>query len=495
MTKRKVVTKTASAKKSTKKAVSKKKPAKTNSKAKSTAIHKKKVVKKALAKKKMVKKTVTKKKVAKKMVKKTVKKVTKKAPAKNKTVTKKKSASKKSTKKSSPKKASTKTSKKTTPKKKRSKNTTKKITVTKGDENLPMLVPDYKVFKQQAIDLPDLDDLLSSEEPDMNTDMDFSDILSSEGMPEVPTNPIGTVADVPPDPAKSFPSKEKKEKNSLFGGLFKHKKKEVKAKETIPPIEPFMPGFVEDTQDFQASEAHPHEREKVYIENMKRRIDNDNRERLQHVQAQETSLEDRHEELEVKETDLLKREADTAAKEDQFADVQKLQQEVEDQKISLEYQKQQIEELKSELALKDHELKEREIQLDAREEDLKQLETVKEQEQMYEHEVTDLHKQVDAEDDAIEYLQEEIENQRKSFEEQMADLQMNSQAPSIVDELHHLITECYVDLAHHNIQGVKAKYNEIRERYMSEAKEFDTAGELYKDVHTLYEDIKNSVGK
>jgi len=531
MAKKKPINKTASAKKSIKKTTSVEKVATLQLKQKSVSAVGKKVVrtgtKKDSSKSSVIKKVTPKKKVipnktnskATASSKKT--KSTKRASIRKptKSVAQSKRLSKPKINISSTSKPSASKSRvKSTPQNQRiSKSSSTSVPVTEGDENLPMVVPDYMTFKKQSLDLPDLNDLLSSDDSYMTTESesktDIQDTLldtSGEDMEvlddamlseservsvnsvDAPSAQKSASIDVPPDPAAAFP--QKKEKTGFFSRLFGHKKKEQVA--DSPQLEDTtLSGFKEDATDFKDSELHPHEREKIYLENTKRRIDNDYRERIQHVQKHETILGEKHEELEARESDLLQREAEIASKEEQFAEIQRLQEEVEDQKISIEYQKQQIEELKSELALKDNELKEREIELDAREKALEQLEATKSQEKLYEHENQELHQKIEKEDETIEYLQKEIEKQRKSFEEQMATLQINSHVPSIVDELHQLITECYVDLAHHNIEGVKLKYNTIRDRYMSEAKEFDTAGELYKDVHTLYEDIKNSIGK
>lgn len=427
--------------------------------------------------------------MAKKSVAKTQRSKASSVPKKNSSSSKKTASKKKATSKA--------TKKKTTTKKKIA---TKSTTQSSPRKEIPKLedivpnvefsnVPEPKDLPQFTLpELPDIDDIKPKEE-----DNPFEGIEPvSDSIPEIEEEP--TAIDFPKDPSESFLKPKEEKKKSFLSNLFGLKKKteSISIDKTDDEIKK---GFEEDAKDYLASKDYEDhiQREKVLIENMKRRTDNDFRERMSHLTEHEKSLHEKEQELLEKDRELTQKEIDLAKKDEVFQDLQKLKEELENQNISLVYQKQQIEELKSELALKDKSLREKEIELDEREEELQKLESIRDESLYLQKENTDLHEEVEHDEDEIAELQAEIEKQRAEFEKQMQSMRLDSIAKqdSYNDPIQKLITACHIELSQGNIRAAKMLYNKIREEYQQTGKSQDANRHTYKDIVQLYQDISS----
>ncbi len=300
---------------------------------------------------------------------------------------------------------------------------------------------------------------------------------------------------VPKDPANFLPSSENK---GWFSKLFSNNKsKNFKLEKTLSIRDDLKKDFSEDAKDAEEIESEVElnhiSREKAILENMKRKIDSEHRDRISYIKEHESNLNSKQEELELKEAELEKRELDIVAKEKEFAELSNLEKELQDQKISIEYQKQKIAELKSELAIKDSDLREKAQELNKKEKELKTLEKVKKQEITLEKETKNLSLQVSEEDEAIIFLQREIEMQRKDFEDKI--LKLNSQILDdhpLIDRINSLITRCYLEISQKNGFEVKHLYEDIRKLYLDDVKNYDKDKVVHKEILKLYEVIKTS---
>ena len=461
-------------KSSSKKKTTKRKPAKKSAK---------KSPKKKVSKKKTVKKKTTKKKTVKKSSK---KKVAKKKPAKKKAV-KKKTTKKKTTKKKSSKKGS-------------SKSRLKKKLKPLDAEHAALReefdfsnVPTYAEAKKSK----ELKDIFAPQEP-----LDISKPAKMDMPPKKKTLPNIDLPDTS-KPSKSATTayiEDKSKKKGFWAGLFKSsdkpkktKQKKSKPKKEKKPIvtKSIKKGFKQDISDAKGAKKNSSRTDEIYLENMHRRMDSEIKERHSHLDEKETHLGKKEKEMQKKEQSMLKKEFDMAKKDKEYEEIKALQDELESQKLSLEYQKQKIEELKSELALKDADLRQKEINLDGRE---KQLRDAEEFGGAARAENINLHNQISEEDDAIEYLEQEIAKQRSEFERKMHELKIGDvQDESIVSKIHDLINECYAKLSEHNLDAVGNIYAQVRDLYVQEAKEHDSNGTLYKDIMQLYDAINKQV--
>lgn len=408
---------------------------------------------------------------------------------------------KKGGKKNSSAKKSSKTSKKKTSLKKttKPKKTTKQIRKTKKVANLKKkskapktkkvvkktakktIKPSEKNIKQELIpDLPPLDDF------------DFDEV------PQAPAevSPLESL-EIPEVPEPELPDPEKKEKKSWLKRIFSRKKpieEKIDEDKEQKNQEDLLEGFKQDSEDyFSAKEESPERKEQIYVENMKRRADQEIRERHKHIDEKHKEVNEKEAELQKREEELNAREFEVSKKDSLYQEMVGLKEEVENLKISLDYQKQRVEELKSELAIKDAELREKEIELDRREEALKKAEAIKQHELALTDENKKLKTQISEEDDAIEYLQREIERQRQEFEDKMLALDVSiSDEHEGASEIKRMITECYVDVSQNNLASAKQGYAKIRNLYLQEKKN-DRDGSLYKEILRLYDDIKKQI--
>lgn len=346
-----------------------------------------------------------------------------------------------------------------------------------------------KQIKKKVAAIPASDELpeLPPLDNELASDFDFENVPSATAEPETELLPVTSSQEEVTAKEKELGLElEKKQKTPWYKKLFSKKKTTEELHEEL------QSAFKEDIEDYEeAKEEPPERREQVYLENMKRRMDQEIRERHSHLDSKHKEIEEREKDVSEKEQELVKREFEAVKKEKEVQEILDLKEQVEDLKVSLEYQKQRIEELKSELAIKDSELREREIELDEREEKLKELEHVQEHEQELIAENTQLKTEVDEEDDAIEYLERELERQRKEFEEKMLALNAESiKTPDAIETIHQLITECYVELSQGNTRNVRATYNKIREVYTLEGRAHDKNKAVHKEILRLYDDIR-----
>jgi len=256
-----------------------------------------------------------------------------------------------------------------------------------------------------------------------------------------------------------------------------------------PPVEK------QDSDDFFNEEKISNSRdvlirEKHNFENIKRKNDNEVRERLNYIKVKEEELNIKEQEIIQREMNVDEREKEVVLREKEMLQVKVLREEVENQQISIHYQKQKIEELKSELALKDADLREKEIELERREDELKLAEEIQKSDILIQKENQYLHKQVDEEDEAIKYLQEEIEKQRLDFENQLKEFHLTKvEDEDRFKEIYTLITKCYIELSHKDLPAIKNTYSEIKNKYNT-LKKYDNQNVVFKDVLKLFNDIK-----
>lgn len=502
-----------------------------NKKSSSKEVTKKKTTVKKVAKKvtkKPVKKAVITKPVKKKVraPKPVIKKIVKKAPVKKvtKKVATKKTVTKPTPKKTAKKSAAKKPVKSKVTKKKviKGKVSKKKATKKKKLDDIPHFdsaddtafrsefdfsnVPSFDEVKSkmQGTDVPDLDALFkknknlfdtpanaNKEGPLINPDEDELPAMPVSEAPAYEEAEAGSAIDTMPEFPQQ-PVEEPKEKKSFWSRLFGKKEKESKELIEMPPS--IQNGFKEDESDLESTADMPKERkEEIYLDNMYRRMDGEIRERHTHLDSKEKAIESKEKDVIKKEEKILKKEFEVAKKEKEYDEINKLKDKLENQQISLDYQKQKVEELKAELAEKDADLKAKEAELEKREAKIAELEEIDANE---ENEIRGLHTQINEEDDAIDYLEKELERQKKEFEEKMMSLNVESDvATDSVSEVHALINKCYSKLSGDNFDEVSQLYAQVRDKYVNEAKNSDSDGELYKEVMKLYEDINKTFNK
>jgi hypothetical protein len=369
---------------------------------------------------------------------------------------------------------------------------------TKAESNVQTKKKATKVAKKQQdprnilesasaleTDLPELPTL----DNELSFDFDFENIPTATAEPEIELK-----RELPEEISKTqAEDTNMASKLPWYKKIFR--KKEEKSAEQLN--QEILSAFKDDSEDYLGAQEEALERrEQIYIENMKRRMDQEVRERHKHLDSQHKEVQEREKDVAAKEQELVKREFETVKKEKEVQEILDLKEQIENLSVSLAYQKQRIEELKSELALKDAELKDREIQLDEREEKLKELEKVQLHEQQLIQENIHLKEEVDEEDDAIEYLERELEKQRREFEEKVLALSSESlKTPDAIETIHQLITECYVELSQGNSRNIRETYNKIREIYTTKGKRYDANKSVYKEILRLYEDIRKQSAK
>lgn len=396
---------------------------------------------------------------------------------------------------------------------KKNKTIAKKKVATKrklSNDSMELELPEFDFENSSTIpstnpELPDLDSLFAELENDktsldnLNNELknDFDDI---DLIPEPPVrDPSDQLNLVPEQISKISQTNQIAEEVDLFKpkkkrfNLFRKHHKELKF--VVPEVsEDIKEGFTEDTKDVEEIENSHIDREKARLENLKRKVDYDHRERISMLQEQEDGVNKRQTSVELKEAELEKRELDLSFKEKQMSELNSLEEKLENQRISNEYQKQKIAELKSELALKDASLKEKEIEIKKRESAVKELESVKARDFELTQENEDLYMKMTEEDSELSSLQEEIEAQKRNFEEKMLSLRIEEhhETNDSFEDIHKLINSCYIELSQKNIPRIKELYNEIRTKYVNEGKAVDTKKTLHNEILKLHRDIQNS---
>jgi hypothetical protein len=273
-----------------------------------------------------------------------------------------------------------------------------------------------------------------------------------------------------------------------------------------------------------------------YLDNLKRRVDHETRERTNQAVGFEKDLKAREKKLDAIEENILKKETEMMAQEKQYSKIKQLQQELEDKDITLNCQKEEITEVHKKLRSKEAALKNLEKELTKKEKALlraeKNLEketqkeegTLKKLQRLYVDKDA-LKVQLREEDEAIGYLSHMIDDKEEHYRMELERLKEVlatkgtaasgiSKEPVTVKiqkqdatipkpkatkvsgteqlsvEVEDLLSQCYGMISSGDVPGAKSAYKKVchvYKRLKSEKGEDDIL--IYHKVLELYDDI------
>lgn len=216
-----------------------------------------------------------------------------------------------------------------------------------------------------------------------------------------------------------------------------------------------------------------------------RRLDAELKERHAFLAEKQKSLEDKDSSLSARSQVLEAQSKMLDDKLKQADALKRLQDELENRQITVKYQESKILDLTKELAAKERLLAQKEEALALKETQLADLIARSATMQTSAQSNASL---LNAEDDAILFLAEELEKTKRSFKHRAAVKQLGvAPAEDASEDVRHAIHECKVLLSIDKVESAKQKYTEIKKRFEALPAPDRV---LYQEIVALYQQIR-----